>query len=121
MRKKIVSICACGLLTLAVAAAALRPMITSAYGVFSGVDRVVSDKVSQGESYHILEIVPDGAQGEMGYLVPGNEPEYFQDRLTQYLAEHRDDFTNTRENRESYVNGLIQELTAAGLCGEERL
>lgn len=119
MRKKIVSICACGLLTLAVAAAALRPMITSAYGVFSGVDRVVSDKVSQGESYHILEIVPDGAQGEMGYLVPGNEPEYFQDRLTQYLAEHRDDFTNTRENRESYVNGLIQELTAAGLCGED--
>lgn len=119
MKKRLTRICAGVLLTLLAAVLALRPVTTSAYGVFSGVETVVMDKVAAGESYHVLEIVPDGASGEMGYLAGGSEPVYFQDRLEEYLELHRDDFVNTGENRAAYINGLIEELTGAGLCGAD--
>lgn len=99
---------------------ALRPLDTAAYGVFSGVETVVMDKVSSGDSYHILEIVPDGAVGEIGYLCEGQEPDYFQDRLSEYIEQNQGTFTNTRENRIQYMNDLIQTLTAAGLCGTDQ-
>lgn len=116
-RKKYIRMGVCGVLALSAAVLILHPVVSSAYGVFPGVESVVSEKVQTGESYHILEIVPDGAKGEIGYLAAGSEPDYFQDRMEQYLAAHTEDFANTGENRTAYMNGLIQELTASGLCG----
>ncbi len=95
-----------------------RPLEIQAYGIFSGVETVVAEKVSAGESYRILEIVPDGAKGEIGYLCEGYEPYYFQDRLISYLEENKETVANTSENRIAYMNNLIQQLTDTGLCGE---
>lgn len=114
-----IGVCGCVVAALLTAAVVLRPMDISAYEVFPGVESVVEEKISKGESYHILEIVPDGARGEMGYLAAGNEPEHFQDRLTQHLKELPEGAANTREYRLNYMNGLIRELDAAGLCGTD--
>lgn len=93
------------------------PVSLSAVGIFPGIQTVVDEKVSANQSYRILEIVPDGASGEIGYLVAGCEPEYFQDRFSQYIAETQT-FVNTSENRKNYIQLLSEQLKSKGLLGE---
>lgn len=95
------------------------PVSLSAVGIFPGIQTIVDEKVSAKQKYCILEIVPDGATGEIGYLAVGSEPEYFQDRLSRYIEETQT-FVNTSENRKNYILLLSEQLKGRGLLGEDK-
>lgn len=48
----------------------------NAQGVLTGLESKVSGKVSKNEAFVILEVVPDGSQGEIGNLIKGQEKEF---------------------------------------------
>ena len=95
------------------------PVSLSADGIFPGIQTVVNEKVSSNQSYRILEVVPDGAIGEIGYLVEGSEPYAFQDRMAGYIAD-TEPFVNTSENRKNYIELLAEQLRTEGLLGEDK-
>lgn len=77
-------------------------------GVLTGLEEKVSEKVSKQEEFHIVEIVPDGAAGEIGCLVR-NEKDLVQERMNDYLTKYLQEDSshqNTREVRLAYVDYL---------------
>lgn len=80
-----------------------------AYGVLTGIETKVAEKVTAKEKYHILEVIPDGSMGEIGYLVKDYEPVPLQNRMDTYLLGAK--VTNTKANRAAYVDSLDGILT----------
>lgn len=101
----------------------LKPFFASAKETFAGVETVVDDKLNTGASYKILEVVPDGAVSEIGYLVDGSEPQYTQERFDKYLTSLREagdtTFVNNKEGREAYIQKLSEKLRTAGLLADD--
>lgn len=74
-RKRIIQATVAAVAGITVAVAAFRPVETSANGVLPGVESIVAQKMAtEDKTYRILEIMPDGAESEMGYLAAGSEP-----------------------------------------------
>ena len=70
--------CIAGVLTIALAAG-----VCQSYGsieasaqemTLSGIQQLVQEKQTQGETFHILEIVADKSNASIGYLIGGEEP-----------------------------------------------
>ncbi len=40
-----------------------------AQGILTGLEEKVSQKVKDSKKFQIIEVVPDGSEGEIGYLV----------------------------------------------------
>lgn len=77
-------------------------------GTLTGLEEKVSEKVSKKEEFHIVEIIPDGAVGEIGCLVK-NEKDLVQEQMNDYLTKYiQEDSSNqnTREVRLAYVERL---------------
>ncbi|MGN0342122.1 MAG: DUF5057 domain-containing protein [Roseburia sp.] len=103
----------------------LKPFFAVARDTFAGVETVVDNKLNSGDSYRILELIPDGGSSEIGYLAEGNEPQYTQTRLDEYLTTLREagdpSFAtiNNKAGREAYIQELADRLTTAGLLAED--
>ena len=70
--------CIAGVLTIALAAG-----VCQSYGsieasaqemTLPGIQQLVQEKQTQGETFHILEIVADKSNASIGYLIGGEEP-----------------------------------------------
>lgn len=62
-----------------------------AQGVLTGLESKVSGKVSGNQAFVILEVIPDGSEGEIGTLVRGQEKEFVpqgdtKDQRSAYMA-----------------------------------
>lgn len=101
----------------------LKPFFASAKDTFAGVETVVDSKINSSQPYRILEIIPDGASSEIGYLVDGAEPQYTQTRFDEYLTSLREagdtTFVNNKAGREAYIQELAAKLTTAGLLADD--
>ncbi len=90
-------------------------LTAQAYGVLTGIEAKVTEKLNAKEEYHILEVIPDGSVGEIGYLVKDCEPVPLQDRMDTYLTENG--VSNTKANRAAYLERLQNLL--AGFYGSQ--
>lgn len=101
----------------------LKPFFASAKDTFAGVETVVDNKMNSGQPFRILEVIPDGAASEIGYLVDGAEPQFTQTRFDEYLTLLREaedtTFVNDKTGREKYINDLAAKLTTAGLLADD--
>ncbi|RDU21842.1 DUF5057 domain-containing protein [Anaerosacchariphilus polymeriproducens] len=77
--------------------------VWGADALLPGVERIVADKSTGAEDFRILEIVPDGAKGEIGYYVKGQEPYYLTDRFEDAITNMA---SNTQANRLQYVQDI---------------
>lgn len=109
-RKRIIQATVAAVAGITVAVAAFRPVETSANGVLPGVESIVAQKMAtEDKTYRILEIMPDGAESEMGYLAAGSEPVALAaDGMLAYFAENG--IENTQQERMNYINSLKQRL-----------
>ena len=109
-RKRIIQATVAAVAGITVAVAAFRPVETSANGVLPGVESIVAQKMAtEDKTYRILEIMPDGAESEMGYLAAGSEPVALAaDGMLAYFAENG--IENTQQERMDYINSLKQRL-----------
>ena len=108
-RKRIIQATVAAVAGITVAVAAFRPVETSANGVLPGVESIVAQKMAtEDKTYRILEIMPDGAESEMGYLAAGSEPVALTDGMLSYFAENG--IENTQQERMNYINSLQQRL-----------
>ena len=80
-----------------------------AFGMLTGIETTVSDKVDTQEIYHILEVIPDDSVGEIGYLVKDSEPVPLQSKMNDYFTQSQ--VVNTKESRAAYVTSLSDTLT----------
>ena len=100
-RKRIIQATVAAVAGITVAVAAFRPVETSANGVLPGVESIVAQKMAtEDKTYRILEIMPDGAESEMGYLAAGSEPVALADGMLAYFAENG--IENTQQERMNY-------------------
>jgi len=76
-----------------------------AHETFTGVSRLVSNKVQNNQEFVILEIVDDLDEASIGYLVDGQEP--YANRLEDMTAQEQSE--------------LIEELQERGLMAEDEL
>ncbi|MCI5621902.1 MAG: DUF5057 domain-containing protein [Lachnospiraceae bacterium] len=125
-KKKTLKLCSALLIVVVLGSAyatRLKPFFASAKDTFPGVETVVDTKMNSGQPYKILEIIPDGATSEIGYLVDGAEPQFTQTRFDEYLTSLREagdtTFVNNKAGREAYINDLVGKLTTAGLLAED--
>lgn len=93
-------------------------LTADAGGIFTGVETLVYDKVDKGQDFHILEIIPDQSEGELGYYVEGQEPFHFAEDMNAYLKS--DGRENTRETRAAFVEALKADLESKSLLGENK-
>lgn len=108
-RKRIIQATVAAVAGVTVAVAAFRPVETSANGVLPGVESIVAQKMAtEDKTYRILEIMPDGAESEMGYLAAGSEPVVLEDGMLAYFAENG--IENTQQERINYINSLKQRM-----------
>mgnify|MGYP003256598017 FL=1 len=86
-----------------------------AQGILTGLEEKVSQKVKDSKKFQIIEVVPDGSEGEIGYLVKNPKTdltgEYLKKYLNTYLAEDTSR-QNTAQVRKDYVNSLMGKLEA---------
>lgn len=86
-----------------------------AQGILTGLEEKVSQKVKDSKKFQIIEVVPDGSEGEIGYLVKNPKTdltgEYLKKYLNTYLAEDTSR-QNTSQVRKDYVNSLMEQLDA---------
>ena len=86
-----------------------------AQGILTGLEEKVSQKVKDSKKFQIIEVVPDGSEGEIGYLVKNPKTdltgEYLKKYLNTYLAEDMSR-QNTAQVRKDYVNSLMEQLDA---------
>ena len=108
-RKRIIQATVAAVAGITVAVAAFQPVETSANGVLPGVESIVAQKMAtEDKTYRILEIMPDGAESEMGYLAAGSEPVALTDGMLAYFTENG--IENTQQERMNYINSLKQRL-----------
>ena len=108
-RKRIIQAAVAAVAGVTVAVAAFRPVETSANGVLPGVESIVAQKMaSEDKTYRILEIMPDGAESEMGYLAAGSEPVVLEDGMLAYFSANG--IENTQQERMNYINSLKQRM-----------
>ena len=108
-KKRIIQAAVAAVAGVTVAVAAFRPVETSANGVLPGVESIVAQKMaSEDKTYRILEIMPDGAESEMGYLAAGSEPVVLEDGMLAYFAANG--IENTQQERMNYINTLKQRM-----------
>ena len=75
----------------------------------------VSQKVKDSKKFQIVEVVPDGSEGEIGYLVKNKDTDITGDYLKKYLDTYLAEDTsrqNTAQVRKDYVNSLMGKLEA---------
>ena len=108
-KKRIIQAAVAAVAGVTVAVVAFRPVETSANGVLPGVESIVAQKMaSEDKTYRILEIMPDGAESEMGYLAAGSEPVVLEDGMLAYFAANG--IENTQQERMNYINTLKQRM-----------
>ena len=89
-----------------------------AQGILTGLESKVSQKVAGNEAFRILEVVPDGSRGEIGNLVKGQEADFLQDRMDDYLFQNPG-LTNSKAVRENYIINELRGKLAA-YCGDNQ-
>lgn len=57
-----------------------------AQGILTGLEEKVSQKVKDSKKFQIVEVVPDGSEGEIGYLVKNKDTDITGDYLKKYLS-----------------------------------
>ena len=78
-----------------------------AQGILTGLEEKVSQKVKDSKKFQIVEVVPDGSEGEIGYLVKNKDTDITGDYLKKYLETYLAEDTsrqNTAQGRKDYVN-----------------
>ena len=86
-----------------------------AQGILTGLEEKVSQKVKDSKKFQIIEVVPDGSEGEIGYLVKNKDTDITGDYLKKYLDTYLAEDTsrqNTAQVRKDYVNSLMGKLEA---------
>ena len=67
-----------GILTIALAAGVCQSYgsmeVSAQEMTLPGIQQLVQEKQTQGETFHILEIVADKSNASIGYLIGGEEP-----------------------------------------------
>ena len=85
--------------------------VTLAADSLPGIVDIRNNIASSDTPYNILEIVPDKDSAEIGFLIGGEEPLYFDGTTNswldwrEYLAVHTEDMTDVQ--REAFVSGLV--------------
>lgn len=93
-----------------------------AQGTLTGLEEKVTDKVVNKKNFRIVEIVPDGSNGEMGNLVKDTDQDSLEENMNLYLSQYlKEDASrsNTRELRQEYVNNLESRLLS--YSGDEQI
>ena len=84
--------------------------VTVAADSLPGIVDIRNNIASSDTPYNILEIVPDKNSAEIGFLIGGEEPLYFDSTTNtwmdwrEYLAVHTEDMTAGQ--RKAFVDGL---------------
>ncbi|NLV86568.1 MAG: DUF5057 domain-containing protein [Clostridiales bacterium] len=76
----------------------------------------------QGGSFRILEILPDGSEGSIGYLIAGQEPigDWTKTAANLGSPQKRKDYVNGyKDVNDKHVKGLFENLGDAGLLGTD--
>lgn len=89
------------------------PVFTALIGDSGSAQAAVSlpyvEKLKKsGDTFNILEILPDASKGSIGYYIEGQEP------CANWASEAAN---KTKDDRSAYVNALFTALSSAGLLG----
>lgn len=77
-----------------------------------GIEQLVSDYIASGETFHILEVVPDRSDASIGYLVGGEEPVIQGKKLSHMPAAYE------REQKMQELAERIGQGYLDGIAGE---
>lgn len=115
-KRRMMTASAAIVLTLAILVAAVvcGAPVVKAKGTLPGVEEIVAEKTEQALPYRILELVPEGGHGHLGFLAEGCEPFFLNDRWKEWIIaaveDGNDGTVNTKEAREAYMQELLTRL-----------
>lgn len=117
-RTKSIKLAITSILILSITLVASSQLFAQAAGYMTGIESLVIKKNDSNKKYTILEIVPSHEDGQLGYLVAGQEPVLLTDRLEEWIqTATNEEYPNTKENRIAYIKETLQQLQGKGLCG----